>query len=214
MTLQFNFSHLPGTNNQQIQGAPPASLPHWWIVCFCFRWPWWDASGSGWHWHQVWMILFDCLLGLLFQCTCIYVRIACLFLSFLNVARQTINVEEHGSWYDWKVIMNDNSCGIFTVEGNWLLVDILWVSDNACSPPNEYIAEPRHLSASVCDFHFGSVTVPGEHKALCMLRGRYGLGKYTSSILEYMSTYFVILRCSSYPISLCVSPDEMYWNSV
>ena len=56
------------------------TIIRWWIMCSCFCWPWWDWKSSGLHRHHVWFISFDCLVGLLFGCTCIYVWITCLFL--------------------------------------------------------------------------------------------------------------------------------------
>jgi len=55
---------------------------------------------------------------------------------------------------------------IFTVEGNQLLVDIRRVAENPCSPPNEYLYGPRHLSVCVCDFPIDLVTLPGAPKVL------------------------------------------------
>ena len=62
--------------------------------------------------------------------------------------------------------MNNIQCIIFAIEGNQLLVDIQRVSDNACSPPNEYLYEPRHLLEFVCDFRIGSGTLPGAPNVL------------------------------------------------
>jgi len=62
--------------------------------------------------------------------------------------------------------MNNNPCIIFAVEGNRLLVYTQRVLDNACSPPNEYPWEPRHLSDCVWDSRVGSVTLPGAPKVL------------------------------------------------
>ena len=74
-TLEFNFTHLPGPNHLEIQGAHPAPLPHSWIVCSCICLPWWDGRFNGWHCDYVWLISFDPLATLLFL---IYL------LSFLN----------------------------------------------------------------------------------------------------------------------------------
>jgi hypothetical protein len=49
--------------------------------------------------------------------------------------------------------MNNNPCIVFAVEGNRLLVDIQRVSANTCSPANDYLYQPWHLSEFVCDFH-------------------------------------------------------------
>ena len=62
--------------------------------------------------------------------------------------------------------MNNNPCVIFAVEGNRLLVDTWRVSDDTCSPPNEYLYEPRHSSVFVWDFHIGSVRLPGAREVL------------------------------------------------
>ena len=40
------------------------------------------------------------------------------------------------------------------------------VSDNFCSPTNEYPYKPRHLSEFVCDSRVGSATLPGAPKDL------------------------------------------------
>jgi len=62
--------------------------------------------------------------------------------------------------------MNNDPCIIFAVEGNRLLVDIQRVSDNTCSPPNEYLYESWHLSEFVCNVRIGSPTHPGAPKVL------------------------------------------------
>jgi len=62
--------------------------------------------------------------------------------------------------------MNNNPCIIFAVEGNRLLVDIRRVADNTCSPPNESLYEPCHLSGFVCDFRMFSPSLPGAPKVL------------------------------------------------
>jgi len=62
--------------------------------------------------------------------------------------------------------MNNYPCIILAVEGNCLLVDIRRVSDNTCSPPNEYLYEPWHLSEFVYDFRIGSLTLRGASKVL------------------------------------------------
>jgi hypothetical protein len=62
--------------------------------------------------------------------------------------------------------MTNDPCIIFVVEWNWLLVDIQRVSDNTCSPPDEYPYEPWHLSEFVCNFRIGSPTLPGAPKVL------------------------------------------------
>jgi len=60
-TLEFNFPPSPGWNYFEIQGAPPASLRRWWIVCSCVYWPWWDGRFSGWHWDYDQLISFRSL---------------------------------------------------------------------------------------------------------------------------------------------------------
>jgi len=62
--------------------------------------------------------------------------------------------------------MNNNTCIIFTVEGNQFLIYILRISDNACSPPHNYQSDRRHLSEFVCDSNIGSATAPGAPKVL------------------------------------------------
>jgi hypothetical protein len=62
--------------------------------------------------------------------------------------------------------MNNNPCIIFAVEGNRLLMDIWRVSENTCSPPNEYSYKPWHLSEFDCDFRSGLPTIPGAPKVL------------------------------------------------
>jgi len=47
LTLEFNIAHGPGLNHLQIQGTPPTSLHHWWIVSSCICRPWWDGRLSG-----------------------------------------------------------------------------------------------------------------------------------------------------------------------
>ena len=90
-TLEFNFAHLPGPNYSEVQGAPPALLRRWWIVCSCVWRPWWDGRFSGWHWDYVRLISCDRLAGLL----CLVYLLSFLnHLSFslvlLNVAMQTV----------------------------------------------------------------------------------------------------------------------------
>jgi len=57
--------------------------------------------------------------------------------------------------------MNNNPCIIFAIERNRLLMYIPRVSDNPCSPPNNYPYDPRHVSESVWDSHVGFATLPG-----------------------------------------------------
>jgi len=61
MTLEFNFAHSPSPNHSEIQGASPASLRRWWIVCSCISRSWWDGRFSGWHWDYVRWISFRSL---------------------------------------------------------------------------------------------------------------------------------------------------------
>jgi len=66
-TLEFNFTHSPGANHSEIQGVPPASLRHVWIVCSSVCWPWWDGRFVGWHWEYIRLRYYsDRLVGLLF----------------------------------------------------------------------------------------------------------------------------------------------------
>jgi len=60
-TMEFNFTHLPGLKHSEIQGAPPGSLHHWWIVWSRVCRPWWDGRSSGWHWDYVRLISFQSL---------------------------------------------------------------------------------------------------------------------------------------------------------
>jgi len=55
--------------------------------------------------------------------------------------------------------MNNNPCIIFALECNPMLEYIWRVSDNTCSPPNEYPSEPRHHSNVVQDSCMGWVTL-------------------------------------------------------
>jgi len=57
--------------------------------------------------------------------------------------------------------MNNNTCIIYAVEGNRLLMYICRVSDNTCSPPNEYSTESWHLSEFVSDSCVSSARLPG-----------------------------------------------------
>jgi len=61
MTLECNFTHSPGWNYSEMQGAPSASLRCWWIVCFCVFWLRWDWRFSRWHWDYVGLISFRSL---------------------------------------------------------------------------------------------------------------------------------------------------------
>ena len=90
-TLEFNFAHSPGPNYSEIQGAPPASLRHWWIMCSCVCWPWWDGRFSGWHWDYVRLISFDRLAGVLFLVYQLsFLNHSSFSLVLLNVAMQTV----------------------------------------------------------------------------------------------------------------------------
>jgi len=90
--------------------------------------------------------------------------------------------------------MNNNPCIIFAVEGNRLLVDIQKVSDSACSPPNEYPYEPRHLSEFVCDFRIGSATLPGAPKVLS--------GALTCSQTYHNHSQLLLYQSSKIPVTL------------
>jgi len=62
--------------------------------------------------------------------------------------------------------MNNNTCIIFAVEGNRLLMYIWRVSDRTCSPLNEYQKVPTHLPQFACNCRGGSATLPGVPKVL------------------------------------------------
>ena len=82
-SLEYNFAHLQGPNHTKIQWAPLASLHRWWIVWSCVCRPWWDGRCSGWHWHCVGLMPFDCLVGLLYLVFRFHFWITLHFLWFL-----------------------------------------------------------------------------------------------------------------------------------
>jgi len=89
----------------------------------------------------------------------------CSFISLMYRGTK-YNVEDDDGKYDSEVIMNNNPCIIFAVEGSRLLIYSRRVSDNCCSAPNEYPYEPRHLSEFLCDSRIGLATLPGAPKVL------------------------------------------------
>ena len=90
-TLEFNFTHSPGPNHSEIQGAPAASLRRWWVVCSCLCRPWCDGRFSGWHWDYVRLISFNCLARLLFLVyLLLFLNHSSFSLVLLNVAMQTV----------------------------------------------------------------------------------------------------------------------------
>jgi len=90
-TLEFNFTHSPGSNHSEIHVTPPASLRHWWIVCCCICQPWWDGRFRAWHWNYVRLISCDWLVWLLLR---LYLRSffhhSPISLVLLTVAMHTI----------------------------------------------------------------------------------------------------------------------------
>jgi len=64
-TLEFDFTHSPDRNHFEIEEAPSPMLRYWRIVSSCIPRPWRDARLSVWHWYYVWLISFDCSVGLL-----------------------------------------------------------------------------------------------------------------------------------------------------
>jgi len=90
-TWEFNFTHSPDPNHSEIQGAPPAALRRWCIVCSCVCRPWWDGRFSGWHWDYVRLISFDRLAGKFFLvCLLSFLNHSSFSLVFLDVAMQTV----------------------------------------------------------------------------------------------------------------------------
>jgi hypothetical protein len=97
--LEFHFIHSPVTNNRQIQGAPPASVRHWWIVCSFFHWPWWDGRWSGWHQQHVWLVFMDRVIWLFFGLPAFMFESLAFFFHFLNVVRHKIQC-----WKSWQLV--------------------------------------------------------------------------------------------------------------
>ena len=135
-TLEFNFTHSPGSNHWEIQGVPPASLRRWWIVCSCICRPWWDGRFSGWHWDYVRLISFRSL-----SWVAVSVLPAFIFesLAILFSSPWCSDANCRMLYYSmiWKLIINNNLC-IICGGYSYCSGYIRSISDNACSASNEY----------------------------------------------------------------------------
>ena len=110
--------------------------------------------------------------------------------------------------------MNNNPCIIFDVEGSRLLMYIRRVSDNACSPPNKYPYDPRHLSEFVCDSRRHSQVHPKFSPAL---RRAPKLITITPIVLLYQSseipvTPVAVVRDPSYSEGRQECPPRVWYS--
>jgi hypothetical protein len=113
--------------------------------------------------------------------------------------------EEDGSKYNSEVIMNNDPCIIFTIEGDCLLINIRRVSYNACSPPNKYLKKPRNLLTLVCDIRFGSATSPATPNVLsgaptCSQKSLQSLPWY--SYVSHQRSPLLLYHSSEIPVTV------------
>jgi len=87
---KFNMTNSWGANRQQMQEEHPGPLLYCWTVCFSIHWLCWDRKSSRYHWNHRVLIMFYCLVWLVFIFTFLDLHITYLYLYSLKVVMQKI----------------------------------------------------------------------------------------------------------------------------